>query len=231
MRYCDLFIESELPEQLSKKELDNYFKKMQCGDIEAREEIITHNIRLVISFVLSKFINTNYELSELVAVGLIGLIKGVDTFDVNKNFQFSTYAIKCIKNEILMFMRKEKQHNNDKSLNEIIVTDNGGKELKLEDRLIDINCDIVSDYEEKELYNIIRNIIDELPEKGKNIIIKRFGFIGNCILKQKDIAVELEMSESYISKKVYKILNDIENKLKETEIIEVSSQHKYVKKR
>ena len=70
-----------------------------------------------------------------------------------------------------------------------------------------------------------------MPEKEKNIIIKRFGFIGNCILKQKDIAVELEMSESYISKKVYKILNDIENKLKETEIIEVSSQHKYVKKR
>lgn len=74
-------------------------------------------------------------------------------------------------------------------------------------------------------------IESELPEKEKNIIIKRFGFIGNCALKQKDIAAELGVSQNYISKKLYKILNDIENKLKETEIIEVSSQHKYVKKR
>lgn len=108
MEYDDIFIVSKAPKPLPKSELYDYLKKYSLGDVEAREKIIKHNIRLVINQVKKNFPNTPYERKELVSIGLIGLIKGVDTFDIEKKFAFSSYAIRCIDNEILMFLRKEK---------------------------------------------------------------------------------------------------------------------------
>ena len=126
MNSNDLFIEDKLPEPLNSKELNFYFEKMHAGDTKARKVIIEHNIKLVL-FQVEKFFNhTPYEPQELVSVGIFGLIKSVDTFDTSKKIQFSSYASKCIHNEILMFIRKCKKHLNDNNFDNVISVDKNG---------------------------------------------------------------------------------------------------------
>ena len=105
--YENLFVIPNLPKVLSEDELKFYFSRYKTGDVEARNIIITSNIRLVFNRVLKVFINLPYEKNELIEVGLIGLIKAVDTFDYTKNIKFNSYAARCIENEILMFIRKD----------------------------------------------------------------------------------------------------------------------------
>lgn len=183
-----------MPKPLKKEEIYDYFEKMKNGDMAARDKIINHNIRLVINEVIKKFSNSPYDLKELVSIGLIGLIKSVDTFDITKELQFSTYSTRCINNEILMFMRKSKKYINDTSLNQAIGTDKEGKELKLEDTLSDINSDFALEYEDNETYKVIRNVVNNLPDRNKNIIIKHFGFKNNNPMTQREIADELGLS-------------------------------------
>lgn len=109
MKYKNPFIKSDLSQPFSEEELNIYFRNMKNGDLNARNAIIEHNIKLVINIVIKNFYNTPYEINELVSVGLIGLIKSVDTFDINKNVKFITYSVTCIKNEILEFLRKNKK--------------------------------------------------------------------------------------------------------------------------
>ncbi len=190
MTYYKLFLDVKLPKQFSQEELYDYFKEMERGDITAREKIITHNIRLVLSIVENTFLDTPYDKKELVAIGLIGLIKSVDTFDLDKGFKFATYSSRCITNEILMFLRHNKNHiNRCVSLDQIIIG-NDGTHLKLEDILFDDNADFVSEYEMNELYNVIGKIVNELSEKNKNIVIKYFSFMGKEPMKQSEIASE-----------------------------------------
>lgn len=222
MKYYELFITTELPKPLSKKELFEYFEKMKLGDTTAREEIINHNIRLVRNQVLKKFSNTPYDLKELFSVGMIGLIKSVDTFDISKNSQFSTYSTRCIDNEILMFMRKGEKYIHDASLDYTIGNDKKGNELHLEDVLADENSDFVSQYEDNETYKQIRKIVYKLPEREKNIIIKHFGFVDNDPMSQKAIARELGISQSYVSRIVKKVLQKINNELNSQEVINKS---------
>ncbi len=154
MKFNDLFIDSNLPKPLENEELYINYTKMKNGDIEARKNIIIHNIRLVKSEVLKRFSNCLYDLNELISIGLIGLIKSVDTFDITKKLQFSTYATKCIDNEIRMFMRKSDNYNyvNHVSLNQPIKIDKDGRELFVEDTLEDYNSDFVTEYENNEVY-------------------------------------------------------------------------------
>ena len=152
MKYNDLFIDSKLPKPLKTEEIYEYFEKMKSGDMTAREKIINHNIRLVINEVIKKFSNSPYDLNELVSVGLIGLVKSVDTFDTAKGLQFATYSTRCIDNEILMFLRKGKKSAFDQSINTPIGTDKEGNEKKIEDILEDDTSDFVSDYEDKQLF-------------------------------------------------------------------------------
>ena len=116
MYYNELFIEDKLPDPLSQSELYSYFEKMKSGDTKAREIIIKHNIKLVFNQVMKRFCNMPYEKKELISIGLIGLIKSVDTFDISKDRKFSSYAVKCIDNEILMFLRREKKYSKEQSL-------------------------------------------------------------------------------------------------------------------
>lgn len=226
MNYDDLFIDSKLPEPLTQAEIFNYFEKYKSGDTSAREIIIGRNIRLVLNQVLKRFSNAPYDKKELVSIGLIGLVKSVDTFDTSKKLQFSTYAIRCIDNEILMFMRKGKKYVNDSSLDDTLRTDKDGSELKLEDILYDEDSDFILDYEEKESHSIIRRLVAELPERDKEIIVLHFGFIDDKPLTQKEIANKLNLSQSYVSRLITKIVKRIGIQLQEQGIIETTTKIK-----
>jgi len=222
MYYDDLFIESKLPEPLTETEIYYYFEKYKFGDTSARDTIINCNIKLVLNEVLKKFDNTLYEKSELISIGLIGLIKSVDTFDTSKKFKFSTYAIRCIDNEIIIFIRKGKKNVYACSFEDKLAINDNGIELTFKDILYDENSDIALDYEEKEMYSIIRKIVDELPERDKEIITLYFGFNDEKPLKQREIANKLNISRAYVSKLIIKAVEKIKRQLQRQEIIETT---------
>lgn len=205
MKSNELFISDNLPSKLGTSEVKNYFEKIKNGDAETRKSFIIHNIRLVINNV-RKFNNQNYDERDLVCVGIIGLIKSVDSFDINKKIQFSTYAGKCINNEIIQFLKKDRKHLDYMSLDSTVRLDNDGEKLKLEDILSDENVDLVGSYELKEEKNIIREILSTLEKEEQEIIILFFGFFGREQHSQTELAEILGISQSYISKKLKRIL-------------------------
>lgn len=218
MNYKGLFIDETLPKSLNNEELYNYFEKMKLGDMTARDEIINHNIELVIGEVVRKFSDTPYELNELVSIGLVGLIKSVDNFDITKALRFTAYSIRCIDNEIFQFMRKEKRHSTNISLNQTIYV--RGEKLKVENTLFDDSFDFTSEYENNDSYDVIRNVIEKLPEREKIIVKKYFGFMNNQTMTQKEIADELCMSQAQVCRVIKKALENVSVKLKTLGIIE-----------
>lgn len=230
MNYDDLFIENNLPEPLEESELNKYFEEMHNGNSSAREMIIEHNIRLVLNMVSKKFSGFSYDKKELASVGLIGLTKAVDTFDISKDNRFSTYAGRCIVNEILMFLRKERKHSDNESLDYSISTDKDGNDLKLEDTLIDENLDLVSNYERQEVVKVVRELVDKLKGREKEIVILYYGFDNNEEFTQEEIAQRLNISRSYVSKIIKKTLNKLKKQLMKCRIIEPSSDEVFMKK-
>lgn len=204
---------------LKKEELLYLLQETKKGNNDARNEIIEHNIKLVLYEVQNKFRTVEYEKQDLVSVGIIGLTKAVDTYNIDKNYEFTTYAVRCIDNEICMFLRYVKRHSTIDSLDRIIATDDTENELKLKDLLTDKDQDILDEYNTKEKYKIIRKIIYQLPEKEKEIILLNFGFYDNKVYTQYEIANKLNSSQASISKLRIKILKDITNKLIEEGII------------
>ena len=211
-----LFVEKNLPKPLDDKEILEYFIRFQNGDLKSREIIISHNIKLVLYRVTGKFSSYPYDKDELVSIGLMGLIKAVDTFDKNKEVKFSTYAMKCIDNEILLFIRKNKTHKKHVSLTSPISTNKDGSELFLKDILRDSDEDFVSSIEEKELYDEVRRVIENLPEREKQIIMLYFGF--NCEpLNQNEISSQMKISQSSVSKIITATLKTIKLQLENNE--------------
>ena len=203
-----LFVENNLPKPLDDKEIVEYFIRFQNGDLKSREIIINHNIKLVLYRVPGKFSSYPYDMDELVSIGLMGLIKAVDTFDINREVKFSTYAMKCIDNEILLFIRKNKTHKEHVSLTSPISTNKDGSELFLKDILMDSDEDFVFSIEEKELYDEVRRVIENLPEREKQIIMLYFGF--NCEpLNQNEISSQMKISQSYVSRIITATLKTI----------------------
>lgn len=221
MNYEELFLESnKLPKPFSKEELYYFFNLYRNGDLKAREQVIIHNIRLVINEVNKKYANTPYDRKELVSIGIVGLVKSVDTFDTDKNFEFATYATKCIDNEILMFLRKGKKYVSHQSFDTTIGIDKNGNEQKLEDILEDHKSDFVSEYENKITYNEIRKMVYNLPGRDKEIILLHFGFIDDHIYTQKEISDKFKVSQSYVSRLITKIVKNIGIQLQENGLIE-----------
>lgn len=206
-------MESELPKPLSKQEVYTLFEKYHLGDLEARDKIVNHNIRLVRYEVFGKFKTFQWDKNELFSVGLDGLLKAVMSFDTSKNTEFATYATRCIDNEILMFMRKVKKYETNISFDQALSIDNDGNELKIEEILYDEKIDIVTNYEEKETLHRVQELIKTLPLKEKRIILLHFGFIGDRIYTQKEIANMMNISQSYVSRLVKKILKKLQNDL------------------
>lgn len=220
MDYSEIFIGSDLPKPLKQEEFLECIKKARSGDYEARDKVIMHNIRLVLNRVMKKNVDFSYDLQELVSIGVIGLIKAVDTFNIEKNIKFVTYASKCIDNEILMFFRKEKYHLKEESLDETIIGDGDDKKLKILDVIVDENSDFVFDVLNKELFLKIREIVENLYDNDKRIIKLYFGFYDGKRYSQKEISDMLGISRSYVSRKMSKAIDIITKKLEEQNLIE-----------
>ena len=221
MNTDEIFIDAnKLPKALSKEETYDLLRKIQQDDDLAKKKLAEHNIRLVISNIYKKFPNVEYDKKDLISIGNIGLLKAISSFDISKNIEFSTYAIRCIDNEILMFLRKLKKHENVDSLDRTINYSNDGSELKIKDTLSD-DIDIEKEYTDNEMHYILREILNDLPEYDKNILMLHFGFYNDKQYKQKEIADMLSLSQPQVSRIITRSVKRIGNILEEKGIVEL----------
>lgn len=226
MNNYELFIDGyRLPQPLIKDELDKLIKEACSGSKEARDKLIIHNIRLVLHEVTNRFRNIDYDKKDLVSIGSIGLVKAVNTYDITKEVKFATYAVRCIDNEILMFLRKVKHDKNIDSIDKVLFYGKDGSELKLEDILSD-DSDLVIDHENSETYKIIRQLINQLPDRDKEIIMLHFGFYNDRIYTQKEIADKFHISQSYVSRVITKIVNKLGKQLESVRFTELNIKPK-----
>jgi len=222
----ELFIDSDkLPQPLSKQEVYELFDKIKQCDEQAREKLIYHNIRLVLHEVTTRFKNVKYDKRDLVSIGNVGLVKAIETFDTSRKVEFSTYATRCIDNEILMFLRKLNRYIDMDSLDRKINPGNDGNESKIEDIISD-GTDIVKDYIDKETYCIIRKAVKDLPDRDREIIMLYFGFYNGKTYTQKEIADFFSVNQSYISKLITRILKWLGKKIEEQGLIESGTKIK-----
>lgn len=200
-----------LPPPLNKEEEEYYLLMASDGDLFARDKLIEHNLRLVV-FLAKKYENTRVDLEDLVSIGTIGLIKGIKTFSMNKNIKLATYASRCIDNEILMYLRKNKRVRTEVSFDESLSFDPEGNELRLED-ILGTDPDVVTKNLEQETERcLVMEEINKLNDRDKEIITLRYGLMGRKEMTQKDVADMLGISQSYISrieKKVIKRLRGL----------------------
>lgn len=193
----------KLPEPLSKEEELFYIQK---GDEEAKNKLIEHNLRLVV-FLAKKYENTGIDLEDLVSIGTIGLIKGINTYNMDKNIKLATYASRCIDNEILMFLRKNKKRRSEVSFEDSLSFDSEGNELHLED-ILGTDEDIVTrGLEEETEKKLMYEEIEKLNKRDKEIMILRYGLHNKEEMTQKEVANALGISQSYISRIEKKVIN------------------------
>ena len=200
----------KLPEPLSKEMEEYYLIRSTDGDITARDKLIEHNLRLVV-FLAKKYENTKVDLEDLVSIGTIGLIKGIKTYSMDKNIKLATYASRCIDNEILMYLRKNKKIKTEVSFDESLSFDMDGNELHLED-ILGTDPDIVTRGLEENLNKrIVIDEINKLPPRDREIIVLRYGLLNGQEMTQKDVAELLGISQSYISRIEKKVIRRIKN--------------------
>lgn len=197
-----------LPPPLDEVEEQKCLIASNNGDLEARNKLITHNLRLVV-YIAKKFESTKINIEDLISIGSMGLIKGVQTFKMEKNIKLATYASRCIENEILMHLRKTQKSRQDVSLDEVLNIDSEGNEMVLadilcsnEDQALD---EMTKEEEEKKLFLAI----DSLTKKEREIISMRYGLFGKDEMTQKEVADYLGISQSYISRLEKKIIDKI----------------------
>ena len=187
------------PKPLSEKQEREYLRKMLEGDIGARNKLVEHNLRLV-AHIIKKYYGVQTEQDDLVSIGTIGLIKAIDTFKPDKNIRLSSYASRCIENEILMHFRSAKKTAQDVSLNETIDTDKDGNPLTLMD-IMAVDDNILDELDRKlngrKLGQFIR---EELTDRERQIIIMRYGLGGREPMTQKKVAKIMNISRSYVSR-------------------------------
>ena len=187
------------PKPLSEKQEREYLQKMHGGDINARNKLVEHNLRLV-AHIIKKYYGVQTEQDDLVSIGTIGLIKAIDTFKPDKNIRLSSYASRCIENEILMHFRSAKKTAQDISLNETIDTDKDGNPLTLMD-IMAVDDNILDELDKKlnsrKLGQFIR---EELTGRERQIIIMRYGLGGREPMTQKKVAAVMNISRSYVSR-------------------------------
>lgn len=187
------------PKPLSEKEEREYLQKSAQGDIDARNKLVEHNLRLV-AHIIKKYYGTQNEQDDLVSIGTIGLIKAINTYDLNKNIRLSSYASRCIENEILMHFRNTKKTAQDISLNETIDTDKDGNPLTLLD-IMAVEDNILEQLDLKlNSQKLGQFITEELDERERKIIILRYGLNGEKPMTQKNVAKLLKISRSYVSR-------------------------------
>lgn len=208
------YIKSEnlYPEPLSKSEEEYYLKKYFEGDKEAKNKLIEHNLRLVVH-IAKKYTNREQEIEEFTSIGTIGLIKAINSFKEDKGFKISTYASKCIDNEILMYIRANKKNQVEVSMNSIIGTDKDGNDMELLDTLEVVEKDPIDTIYNKVLTEqMIDYINKKLPKREREIMTMRYGLDKKIPKTQQEVADILGISRSYVSRietKVQKALSKI----------------------
>src|SRR5574344_1271949 len=199
----------KLPPPLGKEEELDYLVKAKQGDMEARNILIEHNLRLVV-FLAKKYESTGYDLEDLVSIGTIGLIKGIETYKIDKNIKLATYSSRCIANEILMYVRKNKKRKAEVSLDDALNYDAEGNELHLED-ILGTETDIVYDeFSGKVDQEILKKELKNLNEREKLIMTLRYGLNQSDDYTQKEVAEMLGISQSYISRIEKKVIKKLQ---------------------
>jgi len=184
---------------LSKEKEEYYIDRLLDGDKNARNILIEHNLRLV-AHIVKKYESKNISSDDLISIGTIGLIKGIDSYNKSKGVKLTTYAAKCAENEILMYFRSNKKHNNTVSLNDIIAHDKDGNEITLIDVLKENKEDLNTTLEYKDNIKHLSKYLNVLNDRELLIIKMRYGILGNEEKTQKEIASALHISRSYVSR-------------------------------
>lgn len=199
---------SSFPPPLSASEEMKYLIEMKNGSKEAKDKLIEHNLRLV-AHIIKKYYSNYIEQDDLISIGSIGLIKGINSFNCEKGTRLATYAAKCIENEILMYFRSSKKSSQDISLNEPIESDSDGNPITLMDVMF---CEdtISDDIDFKIKSEKLKTFIEKLDnKKEKEIIIKRYGLDDSKPMTQREIANNLGISRSYVSRIEKRVINKL----------------------
>ena len=187
------------PDPLSKEEEEEYVKKAQLGDKNARNQLIEHNLRLV-AHIVKKYDHRKEDADDLISIGTIGLIKGVDSYSYKKGTRITTYCARCIENEILMYFRSDKKNSKNVSINEGIGFDKDGNEITFLDVLKTPKPDFALDLYQQTNIGLLKQYFPILTKREQEIINKRYGLSGQKETTQKEIAKELGISRSYVSR-------------------------------
>ena len=208
------------PNPLPKEEEEKYILLAKEGDKEARNKLIEHNLRLV-AHIVKKFESTGHDIDDLIGIGTIGLIKGIDTYSPNKNVKLTTYVAKCAENEILMYFRSDKKNSKNVSLYEGISYDKEGNEITILDVLKTEDVDYLEDIYINDNVKLLKEYLNVLNDREKEIIKYRYGLDNTDEITQKEIAKKLGISRSYVSRiekrAITKILREF---IKNNKIIE-----------
>ena len=208
------------PDPLSKEEEEKYILLTKKGDKEARNKLIEHNLRLV-AHIVKKFEATGHDIDDLIGIGTIGLIKGIDTYSPNKNVKLTTYVAKCAENEILMYFRSDKKNSKNVSLYEGISYDKEGNEITILDVIKTEDIDYLEDIYINDNIKLLKEYLNVLNDREKEIIKYRYGLDNTDEITQKEIAKKLGISRSYVSRiekrAITKILREF---IKNNKIIE-----------
>lgn len=184
---------------LSDEEEQECLEKLKNNDMAARNKLIEHNLRLV-AHIVKKFEYKNVDQDDLISIGTIGLIKGVDTFSNSRGTKITTYCARCIENEILMYFRSNNKTNKNISINESIGFDKEGNEITILDILKVPSPDYIEEISEKDNVKLLKDYIKVLNEREREIIYKRYGLNNENEMTQKEIAKEYKISRSYVSR-------------------------------
>ncbi len=191
---------NSFPKPLSAEEEAEYIKRLVDGDPEARNVLVERNLRLV-AHIAKKYSNTGIDPDDIISIGTIGLMKSIETFKPGKSVRLGTYAARCVENEILMWLRKSKKERAEISINEPIGSDREGNEISFNDILgtdgSEISENIEKNARNKELYDAVEN---RLKERERFVLIKRYGLFNQKSMTQQEVAEELHISRSYVSR-------------------------------
>ena len=189
----------KFPKPLSEEKEKEYLLKSKNGDIQARNILVEHNLRLV-AHIIKKYYAVNVDQDDLVSIGTIGLIKAINTFDMDKNIKLSSYASRCIENEILMHFRNLKKSSQNVSLEDAVDIDKDGNTLKLMD-LLSIDDDFADNLDKKlNLQKINKYLTETLTKRELQIINLRYGLNGSKPLTQREVSSIMNISRSYVSR-------------------------------
>ncbi|MBQ3511411.1 MAG: RNA polymerase sporulation sigma factor SigK [Bacilli bacterium] len=199
---------TSFPDPLSSSDEEKYIKLKMNGDCNARNKLVEHNLRLV-AHIIKKYESKFVSNDDLISIGTIGLIKGVDTYSPDKGVKITTYCAKCIENEILMYFRTNNKYSKDVSMNEVIGYDKDGGEISIIDVLQASSPDFLEGLELKENISLVNKYLDVLSDREKEVIIRRYGLFNRKSETQKVISKKIGISRSYVSRIEKKALEKI----------------------